>query len=215
MYEFSRGPLVWIAFMVFFFGCLYRLVSMILLAKKDKVVHPYISFKFGMRSILHWMTPYASTNMRRRPFFTLLSFVFHICLIITPIIAVAHVMLWRESWGISWWSPPEYMTNVMTIIVVVVGILFLLRRFADPTVRYVSFLKEYLLLLLVIAPFVTALLAYYQIFNYEVIIIVHMWTGALWLMAIPFTWLSHMFFFPMTRAYMGSEFGFVRNARDW
>jgi hypothetical protein len=32
---------------------------------------------------------------------------------------------------------------------------------------------------------------------------------------IPFTRIAHMLFFPLTRAYMGSEFGYVRGTRDW
>ena len=32
---------------------------------------------------------------------------------------------------------------------------------------------------------------------------------------IPFTRIAHMLFFPVTRAYMGSEFGFVRGTKDW
>ena len=31
----------------------------------------------------------------------------------------------------------------------------------------------------------------------------------------PVTWLSHMLWFVFTRAFMGSDFGAVRNARDW
>jgi hypothetical protein len=58
-------------------------------------------------------------------------------------------------------------------------------------------------------------MAYYQILSYQVIIVIHMWAGAAWMAMIPFTRISHMLFFPLTRAYMGSEFGFVRNARDW
>jgi nitrate reductase gamma subunit len=46
-------------------------------------------------------------------------------------------------------------------------------------------------------------------------LILHILTGEILLVAIPFTRLSHMFFFFFTRAYMGSEFGSVRNARDW
>ena len=41
MYDFSRGPLVWIAFIVFFGGSIYRIVSTIMTAKKDKVVLPF------------------------------------------------------------------------------------------------------------------------------------------------------------------------------
>ena len=39
--------------------------------------------------------------------------------------------------------------------------------------------------------------------------------GAVWLAVIPFTRIVHMLFYPFTRAYMGSEFGYVRSAKDW
>lgn len=43
----------------------------------------------------------------------------------------------------------------------------------------------------------------------------HDLSGEIMLVAIPFTRLSHMIFSVFTRAYMGSEFGGVRHARDW
>ena len=64
-------------------------------------------------------------------------------------------------------------------------------------------------------PFVTGLMAYYQVFDYRTMVIIHMWTGAIWLAMIPFTRIAHMLYFPLTRAYMGCEFGYVRNSRDW
>ena len=51
--------------------------------------------------------------------------------------------------------------------------------------------------------------------DYQTIVIIHMWTGAIWLAMIPFTRIAHMLFFPLTRAYMGSEFGHVRGTKDW
>ena len=45
--------------------------------------------------------------------------------------------------------------------------------------------------------------------------IAHIVSGEIMLIAIPFTRLSHMIFSPLTRAYMGSEFGNVRHAKDW
>ena len=215
MFEFARGPLIWIAFIIFFLGLLYQLIRMIHLTKKDKVVQPYMSWKFGFRSLIHWVIPFGSTNMRKRPFFTLFSFIFHICLLGTPIFLLGHIILINESWGIKWWNLPESLSNVMTIIVVVSIIIFALRRIADPTVRFITSWSDYLLLLIVAAPFATGLLAYYQVFDYNTVIILHMWSGAIWLAAIPFTRLAHMLFFPFTRAYMGSEFGFVRHSKDW
>lgn len=215
MYDFSRGPLVWIAFIILIVGSVYRIVTTIRTAKKDKVVLPYMRWKYGMRSIVHWTVPFASRNMRMRPAFVVLSYLFHACLLLTPILTVGHVVQWRESWGVSWWTLPDSLSKVMSIIVIVGCLAFVLRRIADPTVRFVSSASDFVLIALVMAPFVTGLLAYYQLFAYEIVIIVHMWTGAIWLAMIPFTRIAHMLYFPLTRAYMGCESGFVRNARDW
>ncbi len=69
MYELVRGPLVWIAFIVFVGGGLYKLVSTLaLLARKDKVVYPYLRApSYGLRSLLHWVVPFGSRNMRLHP----------------------------------------------------------------------------------------------------------------------------------------------------
>ena len=103
----------------------------------------------------------------------------------------------------------------MTIIVIVGGLTFLLRRIANPTVRFVTSKSDLVLVVLVVAPFATGLMAFYQVFDYQTIVIIHMWTGAIFLAMVPFTRIAHMLFFPVTRAYMGSEFGYVRGTRDW
>ena len=95
------------------------------------------------------------------------------------------------------------------------ALIFLLRRIANPTVRFVTSASDLVLVVLVAASFATGLLAFYQIFDYQTIVIIHMWTGAIFLAMIPFTRIAHMLFFPVTRAYMGSEFGYVRGTKDW
>ena len=215
MYEFARGPMVWLGFAVFFGGLIYRIIAVVRQGREDKVVHPYLSFKFGMRSMIRWLIPYSTVNMRLRPVFTVVSFLFHICLLITPLLVLGHVMSFKESWGISWWHLPENLATVMTFIVVIGGIIFGLRRIADPTVRYVSTYRDFLILAVVLAPYITGLMAVFQVFDYQAVITAHILSGVLWLIVIPFTRLVHMLFFPFTRAYMGSEFGFVRNSKDW
>ena len=75
--------------------------------------------------------------------------------------------------------------------------------------------SDYVILAIVAAPFVTGFFAYHQWFAYRSFMILHILTGEIMLVAIPFTRLSHMIYSPFTRAYMGSEFGAVRHARDW
>ena len=216
MYNFVSGPLAWMAFTVFVAGCLYRLIYMIMMVhRKEKFIYTYMSWKYSLRSILHWITPFATENWRRHPMLTIVTFAFHICLFLTPIFLLAHVILLNEAWSINWWTIPEGLVQVMTAIVIGGCVFFLVRRLITPEVQYVTSASDYVILVIVALPFITGLLAYFQWFEYQFMVILHILSGELMLVAIPFTRLSHMLFSLFTRAYMGSEFGGVRHARDW
>jgi nitrate reductase gamma subunit len=215
MYSFVSGPLVWIAFIIFLGGMTYQFVRMVVTAKDDKVVYPYMSLKYGARSLLHWVVPFGSKNMRIRYETTIITFAFHICLVLLPIFLTAHVVMFSAAWGPSWATVSDATADGLTIVVILGGIFFLLRRVMLPEVRYVTFASDYALLAVAVAPFVTGFMASMQWFDYETMVVIHIITGCLMLIVIPFTRLSHMLFFPFTRAYMGSEFGYVRHAKDW
>jgi nitrate reductase gamma subunit len=216
LYIFISGPLAWVAFIIFIGGSLFRLISLIMLVhRKEKFIYSYMSLKYSLRSILHWSTPFATENMRRHPLLTIVAFAFHICLLLTPIFLLAHVTLIDESWNVSWWTLPEGATQIMTLIVIAGCVFFLVRRIVSPEVHYVTYASDYIMLAIVAAPFVTGFLAYYQWFEYQIFMILHILSGEIMLAAIPFTRLSHMLFAALTRAYMGSEFGGIRHARDW
>ena len=216
LYNFVSGPLAWLAFIVFFGGSLYRLIALfVLINQKERFIYTYMSLKYGLRSILHWSTPFATENMRRHPLLTIVTFAFHICLLLTPIFLLAHITMIDEFWNISWWNVSEGAAQIMTVMVVAGCVFFLIRRLVSPEVQYVTAASDYVILALVAAPFVTGFLAYYQWLNYQIVVILHILSGEILLVAIPFTRLSHMLFAPLTRAYMGSEFGGIRHARDW
>ena len=216
IYDFVTGPLAWAAFLIFIGGTLFRIVRMAVLAReKDIAVYAYMSPYHASRSILHWIVPYASTNMKKHPLFTFVSFLFHICVLAIPLFLLAHVVLVKESWDVSWWVLPELLADVLTIAVVGACIFFAVRRCIQPEVRFLTSASDFVLLALVAAPFITGFWAQHQYIGYRVMTIVHILSGELLLVAIPFTRLSHMFMFPFTRGYMGSEFGAIRHAQDW
>jgi nitrate reductase gamma subunit len=215
-YNFVSGPLAWIAFILFLGGILFRLVRMLrLVAEKERFIFTYMSWYYSLRSILHWITPFGTVNWRRQPVMTVVTFVFHICLFAVPIFLLAHAVLWDEALGLSWWSLPDAVADGMTVIVILGAIYFLVRRLTRPEVKFVTSASDFVLLIIVAAPFVTGFLAYHQWFSYPLMMSLHVLAGDIMLAAIPFTRLSHMIFSPFTRAYMGSEFGKVRHARDW
>ncbi len=219
MHEFYRllsGPLAWVAFFIFIGGSLYRLSAMLVLVyKKEKFIFTYMSWKYSFRSILHWIVPFATTNWKKHPALTIVTFAFHSCLFLTPIFLLAHVILWDEAWHINWWSLPDNLADIMTLVVVAACVFYLIRRISLPEVQYVTSASDYVILLIVAAPFVTGFIAYHQWLDYPLFLNLHILSGEIMLAAIPFTRLSHMIFSPFTRAYMGSEFGAVRHARDW
>jgi nitrate reductase gamma subunit len=215
MFELIRGPLLWIGFIGLFGGLIYRFVTMARLAKRERVVLPTFSVRYGLRSLAHWLVPFGGANMRRHPAYTLLSWAFHIGVVVTPLFVMGHAVLWREAWGFRWWSLPEGVADVMSLVVIGACLFFILRRLLRPEVRNVSYPSDFVLALVVMAPFLTGFIAHRQWLPYQPMIIIHGLSGVLGLLVIPWTRLVHMLWFVFTRAFMGSEFGAVRHSRDW
>lgn len=215
MYELVRGPLVWIAFVGFAGGIVYQIVRMARLARRDRVVYATYDARNGARSLLHWIVPFASRNTRMRPLYTIVSYAFHISVVVTPIFLMGHAVLWQESWGVSWWSLPASVADAMTLVVIFGCLFFIVRRMVLPQVRNVTDASDYLLAVVVLAPFLTGFAAHRQWLGARTMLTAHIIAGTVFLLVIPWTRLVHMVWFAFTRAYMGSEFGAVRHARDW
>lgn len=206
IYNLVRGPFVWIAFLVFIGMSVYKVRRLYLMAKNEKVVLPSINIEAAGRSILHWIVPFGSRNWRMRWPVTITTFVFHIGLVFTPIFLLSHNVLWHESWGLSWWSLPEKVADIMTLLVIVTSVIFFMRRIFAPEVRFVTSSDDLLILAISFFPFLTGFLAYHSLLlPYKAMVILHILFGEAMLIAIPFTRLAHMFYFFMTRAFMGSQ----------
>ena len=215
LYNLVRGPLVYIAFIIFIGGSAYRIKTFLDLVKKDKTIRPFISLKYTLRSLFHWMIPFNTVNWRRRPVVTIVTFLFHIGLVFIPIFLLSHNILWHESWGISWWCLPEGIADIGTLIVIFCCVFFFLRRVFAPEVRFVTFDSDYLMLVISFLPFITGYLAYHQmLLPHKTMVILHIIFGELMLITIPFTRLFHMFYFFLTRSFMGSQAA-GWGTRDW
>ncbi len=216
LYQIVSGPLVWVAFIIFLGGSVYRIWQLYSLARrKENFIFSFFSLKHSLRSIVRWLTPFATVNMRNHPVMTVVAFAFHICLLLVPVFLLGHIVLWEEAWHIQWWHLPDTVADNMTLIVIAACVFFLVRRLTQPEVRYVTDASDYILLAIVAAPFITGFYCFHQWPGYTVAHILHILSGEVMLIAIPFTRLSHMLFSAFTRGYTGSEFGSVRHARDW
>ena len=210
---FVEGPLLWIAFLTFFIGSILRAALFLSVSRKrDKIIYQYFSWKYVLATFGRWLLP-LNKDVAKNPVFTILGYMFHICLIVVPIWFSGHISLWEESrfeW--SWTSIPDGLADWMTLIFLAIALFFLLRRIISADIRLLSTFSDYLLIVVVALPFITGyFLTHGTVDNIgflgENIQLIHMLSGELMLILIPFTKLSHFVLFFFSRGATAIEFG--------
>lgn len=215
MYAFVTGPLAWLSFMIFFFGVIARAAMYVkgLDWKLDRVAykpHARYGVRGAVRSVVAWLIPYGTHGWRQNPYFAAMFFIFHFGLLVTPVFLLAHNVILQERWGFSLWTLPEAVGDGLTVATLVAALFIVLRRIALPEVRIITSAYDYLLLLIATAPFITGFIAYHHFGDYQFWLIAHILCGELWLVAIPFTKLSHFILFFMSRIQLGMDYGIKR-----
>lgn len=216
-YSLVSGPLVWVAFGIFLIGSVWKLGGILKKAKtKDVFIYEYWSWSHAIQSFIHWLIPFGSENSRRQPVMSIITFLFHLGIVIVPLFTLGHIVLLEEgALGLSWPTLPDQVVDIFAFIVIGGCCYFAWRRLTLPTVKYVTSASDFGILAMVAAPFVTGVLAYHGVGDNLLMTSLHMFSGEIMLAAIPFTRLSHMLTFWVTRGYTASEFGAVRHVRDW
>jgi len=213
IYSFVEGPLLWIAFLIFIIGSLLKAALFFVVSlKKDKIIYQHFSLKYVLATFALWLLP-LNRDVAKNPVFTILGYIFHICLIVVPIWLSGHIALWEESrfeW--SWGAIPDGMADWMTIIFLSIAVFFLLRRIISADIRLLSTFSDYFLLIVTALPFLTGYFFTHGTvdsigFLGDNIQIIHILSGELMLILIPFTKLSHFILFFFSRGATGIEFG--------
>jgi nitrate reductase gamma subunit len=216
IYAFLTGPALWFTFIFVIGGLLIRIAFLFRLSRrKDRVIYNHINMDWGLRSIIHWIIPFASVSMRQQPIFSLVAFIFHLTLIAVPLFLSAHILLWEEAFGVTLWSIPDGVSDALTLIFIAAALFLIVRRRIRPEVRILTGAWDYALLLIAMLPFISGFMAYHQWGPYEAMLILHILFGQILLILIPITKLAHMILFFFTRAFIGFEMGGRRGARTW
>jgi nitrate reductase gamma subunit len=215
MYQFITGPLLWLTFGIFFVGLIVRAVTYIrgLDWQLDRVAykaHFRLGIKGAIQSIVHWLVPFGSHGWRAKPLYTIIFFVFHLGLVVTPLFLVGHAIILKERFGINWPTIPMGLADILTIGVMLTTVFIVIRRLGLPEVRILTTCYDYSLLLLTVTPFLTGFLAVHQAGDYSFWLYTHILSGELLLIAIPFTKLFHVIGFFLSRGQIGMDFGIKR-----
>ncbi|MBI9089586.1 MAG: hypothetical protein JEZ12_10255 [Desulfobacterium sp.] len=209
IFDFINGPMVWFSFICFFAGTLYQVIAFYSLSK-SRARHPRYQQKTDLtrkrepeildrNSLSYRFAMFRLTVFGRDPGMMLTTTIFHVTLLLTPFIVLAHNILLDLSMGISFPSLSEGATDCLILVVLACCVFFLARRLLVPQVRAITTPSDFLMLLMVAAPFLTGILACHQIGNYDIMISAHVVSGEIMIMALPFTRFIHMIYFFINR----------------
>jgi nitrate reductase gamma subunit len=207
MYDFIRGPLLWVAFLVFIFGTVYQVYRFYRLSRPHKRYRLRVPFGKPPKDpsappdepVLTWWQQVKLSVVGVNPIMVSVTTIFHLALVLTPLFILGHNVLLDLAWHVSLPSLPEAVADGLTIVVIAGGVFFLLRRLFVARVRAISTAYDFYVLLIATAPFITGFLAYHHFFDYDTVIVLHILAGEIMLMAVPFTKLVHMPYFFINR----------------
>ena len=223
MYDFVCGPLLWLSAAICIGGLIYRAVQLLRLTRKKEVVlcpvtnpkdTPVLSRSVEERK-LDQIARFQNSVLGQHPVMVIGSTVFHACLFLTPLLLLAHTLMLARFMGLRLPSIPDGLADLMTVMVLAGALFFAVRRLAVPKVAAISSATDYTVLLLTVLPFLTGFLAHHQLFDYKTLLTLHVFTGDLLLIALPFSKVGHMIFFFFFRLTMAGEFCLGTGSRTW
>lgn len=215
MYSFLTGPMLWVAMLVFFGGLAIRVVLYIrgLSQQLDRVAYgPHFNrgIQGAVHSALKWLVPFGTYSWRAQPFFTVVFFLFHIGLVLVPLFLAGHNIILEERFGFSLPTLPMGVADALTVLAIIGGALIALRRVALTEVRILTDAQDWFILGLSLALLVSGFIARLHLGDYETWITAHIIFGEAVLILAPFTKLSHIALYFMSRGQLGMDYAIKR-----
>ena len=201
--DFARGPLFRLCFAIMLLGLARILFLDIWAAYKayKKTSDKKMPWKLIISRSLEWIFPVKRLSHNFQVY-SVLSILFHIGLILVPVFLFAHIQLWKESVGISWPALPYTWAFWLTAGTIVFAVALFAGRIIIKQARMLSRKQDYLWLILLLIPFVTGFIcANLNISpqNYQFFMLVHILSGELIFILIPFSKIAHCVLAPLSQ----------------
>ena len=215
MLDFITGPWFVISLVIFVVGMLARVFWYVrgLDWRLERVAYRYHaerSVPGALVSIFKWMIPGATDGWRTQPVAAVLFFLLHFGAVLVPLFLLGHTVLLERYVGIALPSLPGTLADILSVASLVAIVLLGVRRMISPALRQLNSSADWLILILTILPFATGLMARLDTTAYQSWMVLHVLSGELFLILAPFTKLSHIVLFFMSRAQIGMDFAIKR-----
>ncbi|MEW5947689.1 MAG: hypothetical protein AB1742_16000 [bacterium] len=202
----ARGPLFTMTFL-FVVLALLRLVVIHIIAINmtwKRTRDHNIVVKDVARWVFEWAFPIKHFSQARAAF-SVISFLWHIGLILVPVFFASHLLLWERGLGVRLpdiLKMSKHTADALTIVTVGLTVVMFLFRALSRESRALSGPIDYALLALLAVPFITGFLAVHAKINplpYNATMLIHVLSAELIFVLMPFTKLAHAALFPFGR----------------
>lgn len=205
----ARGPGFDWALGIFVLGMLLRLIEILSLGKKKDLAEGRGSgVEGGIRTVFSRSLPRASV-FAREPVRIINGYVFHVGFALVLFFYGPHIELFDTKLGLSWPGLPSGMIDAIAVLTMLSLVLALVMRLTSPVLKFISTPGDYVAWLVTLLPVLTGYLAYnHLLLPYTLMLALHLLSVELLLVVAPFTKLTHMFSFVLSRWYQGYQAGY-------
>lgn len=203
--DFAEGPLFALTFMIMVFGLIRLVIIQVysLVARKGRRLRN-APWRKILADALTWVIPIRHLIPGTK-LFSVISFLFHIGVLIVPIFLADHIVLWERFLGVALPAIGYTVADWLTLFTLAALVALFGFRVFLPRLRAMSQPADYYLLIVVFLPFATGYAASHPIVNpvsWEAMMLIHILSAELLFILIPFTKLAHivLFFFDRVSA---------------
>ena len=208
--DLARGPLLKLALLIMAAGLVraFALQLWELGQAWTRAGDQVVSWPAVVKRSLVWLLPWRYLGPEARRLYNLTSFVFHVGIILVPVFLAGHVAIWEQGLGFGWITLPPAAADVLTVLTMIAVVGLLVGRGANEGSRRLSKAQDWLLPVLCLLPFATGFLVAHPRLcpgDPQLFYLLHLLSGELLLVLVPFTKLVHMVLFWSNRS--SSELG--------
>ena len=203
-----RGTAFDVAATIFVIGIVIRLFEIFSLGRKVNLAEARGSeIGPGFKTIVTRTLPEPGL-FKRQPLTVLVGYVFHIGILVSLVLFVPHIELFRETFGFGWPGLPNPIVDAAAVLAIIGLLAALWHRIMSPVMRTITTKEDWLVWVLTFLPMLTGYLAYHRMIDpYPLVLGLHILSVEALMIFFPFTKLMHTFTLFIARWYNGAMNG--------
>jgi nitrate reductase gamma subunit len=193
--DFAKGPLFAVTFLIMTLGLARLLIIQVynlIISKGGRLKNA--PWKSILSDAVTWFFP-VKHMIKGTVIFSAFSFMFHIGIILVPLFLAEHIVLWEDFLGANLPSIGKAFADFLTLFTIGCILVLLTMRIFVKRQRAMSRPMDYFLLIAIFIPFLSGYLASHpgsNPFTWQAMMLVHLLSGELLFVLIPFTKLAHI-----------------------